>query len=135
MFLLHLSPLQCLLVQGTSGTSWGFPKGKLEEGEADIDAAVREVYEETGFDIRALIREKLYLEANVRDTNVRMYLIVGVAEETVFEPKTRNEIRVSGGYHGNVSVISSNLLIPRLHRGAVCTLCGFSHSNIPAFSP
>lgn len=84
------------MVQGyTAGTSWGFPKGKLEEGEADIDAAVREVYEETGFDIRALVSEKLYLEANIRDTNVRMYLIVGVAESTVFEPKTRNEIKVN----------------------------------------
>jgi 8-oxo-dGTP pyrophosphatase MutT (NUDIX family) len=105
-----LSPSQCLLVQGySSGTSWGFPKGKLESGETDIDAAVREVYEETGFDIRGLVQEKAFLEASIRDTNVRMYLIVGVAENTEFEPKTRNEIKVSQGicswmsscYHGD----------------------------------
>ena len=28
---------------------WGFPKGHLEEGEKPLDAAIREVYEETGF--------------------------------------------------------------------------------------
>ncbi len=49
--------LQCLLVQGyPASTSWGFPKGKLEEGEDDVDAAVREVYEETGFDSRDIIK-------------------------------------------------------------------------------
>ena len=28
---------------------WGFPKGHLEEGETPIQAAIREVQEETGF--------------------------------------------------------------------------------------
>ena len=28
---------------------WGFPKGHLEDGEKPSEAAVREVYEETGF--------------------------------------------------------------------------------------
>ena len=28
---------------------WGFPKGHLEEGENPIQAAIREVQEETGF--------------------------------------------------------------------------------------
>ena len=86
-----------MLVQGyPSGTSWGFPKGKLEEGEADEDAAVREVFEETGFDIRTLIQENCFLDASVHDSHARMYLILGGPEDTVFEPKTRNEIRVSG---------------------------------------
>ena len=93
--MLFLLILQCLLVQGyPSGTSWGFPKGKLEEGEADIDAAVREVYEEIGFDIRHLIQEKQYLDAYVKDSDARMYIIPGVPENTDFQPKTRNEIRV-----------------------------------------
>ena len=95
MYMHWTCPPQCVLVQGySSGVSWGFPKGKLEEGEEDIDAAVREVYEETGFDIRVLIRRKHFLDASVRDSHVRMYVITGVAETTAFEPKTRNEIKV-----------------------------------------
>ena len=31
------------------GGYWGFPKGHLEEGETPIQAAIREVQEETGF--------------------------------------------------------------------------------------
>jgi 8-oxo-dGTP diphosphatase len=30
---------------------WTFPKGKLEKGETEEEAAVREVYEETGLDV------------------------------------------------------------------------------------
>lgn len=29
---------------------WNFPKGKIESGESDLDAAKRELYEETGLD-------------------------------------------------------------------------------------
>ena len=32
---------------------WGYPKGHLEEGENPVDAAVREVFEETGFEVKA----------------------------------------------------------------------------------
>ena len=39
----RLAPTQCLLVQGFSTNSWGFPKGKLEDGETTEEAAIREV--------------------------------------------------------------------------------------------
>ena len=77
-----------------SCTSWGFPKGKLEEGEEDEAAAIREVYEETGFDIRGIIKKDSYLEASIHDSNARMYLIPGVPDKTQFQPKTRKEIGV-----------------------------------------
>jgi 8-oxo-dGTP pyrophosphatase MutT (NUDIX family) len=87
---------KCLLVQGyPASTSWGFPKGKLERGESDQDCAIREIYEETGFDIRALIRSEHYLECESRDGEraSRMYIIPGVPEETEFKPRVRKEIR------------------------------------------
>ena len=31
---------------------WGYPKGHLEEGEKASEAAVREVFEETGFEVK-----------------------------------------------------------------------------------
>ena len=49
-----------LLVKNKKGDStedrspwWGYPKGHLEEGEKPVDAAVREVFEETGFKVKA----------------------------------------------------------------------------------
>ena len=36
---------------------WGLPKGALDEGESEIDAAIREVREETG--IEAVVEEDL----------------------------------------------------------------------------
>ena len=49
-----------LLVKHKKGDStedrspwWGYPKGHLEEGEKPVDAAVREVFEETGVEVKA----------------------------------------------------------------------------------
>ena len=42
--------LSVLLVHRPKYGDWTFPKGKLEPGEADDEAAHREVAEETGFD-------------------------------------------------------------------------------------
>ena len=54
-----LSENKILLVKNKKGDSsadsvswWGYPKGHLEEGEKPSEAAVREVYEETGFDVK-----------------------------------------------------------------------------------
>jgi len=41
---------QYLLLKHTHGTHWGFPKGTLEPGESDWQAAVRELKEETGIE-------------------------------------------------------------------------------------
>ena len=35
----------------TSWNVWGIPKGRPDEGETHMTAAIREVYEETGFDL------------------------------------------------------------------------------------
>ncbi len=39
--------VECLLVQTPTG-QWGFPKGKRNRGEAVVDNALRELFEETG---------------------------------------------------------------------------------------
>ncbi len=39
------------------GDSWSFPKGHIEDGETDLEAARREIYEETGLTDLALVRK------------------------------------------------------------------------------
>ncbi|XP_047229331.1 m7GpppN-mRNA hydrolase isoform X2 [Girardinichthys multiradiatus] len=83
-----------LLVQGYLAKSgWGFPKGKVNEDEAPHDCAVREVLEETGFDIKNCICKDVYIEQKITDQLVRLYIIPGVSKDTKFNPKTRKEIR------------------------------------------
>lgn len=83
-----------LLVQSYwAKNSWGFPKGKVNEDEEPSHCAVREVLEETGFDISDLIDEKEYISSTIHDQLVRLYIISGVGMNTKFKPKTRKEIK------------------------------------------
>ncbi|XP_069138186.1 m7GpppN-mRNA hydrolase-like [Argopecten irradians] len=83
-----------LLVQGFwTKSSWGFPKGKVNEEESPHDCAVREVEEETGFDIVRLIDKNDFLENHFNDQLTRLYIVPGVPLNTKFQPKTRKEIK------------------------------------------
>ncbi|KAF3483446.1 mRNA-decapping enzyme 2 [Arthroderma uncinatum] len=89
---------EVVLVKGwKKGANWSFPRGKINKEEKDLDCAVREVYEETGFDIRAagLIQNEQdvkYIEIPMREQNMRLYVLRGVPKDTHFEPRTRKEI-------------------------------------------
>jgi 8-oxo-dGTP pyrophosphatase MutT (NUDIX family) len=47
--------LICVVSQ--RGNSWSLPKGHIDEGETALDAAKREIYEETGLKSLKLIKE------------------------------------------------------------------------------
>ncbi|KAI1433943.1 hypothetical protein GGR50DRAFT_665283 [Xylaria sp. CBS 124048] len=87
-----------VLVRGyKKGAGWSFPRGKINKDEDDVDCAVREVYEETGYDLRSagLIERNApvhHLDVTMHDQQVRLYVFRGVSEETVFETRTRKEI-------------------------------------------
>ncbi|KAF7720262.1 Uncharacterized protein PECH_003379 [Penicillium ucsense] len=87
-----------VLVKGwKKGANWSFPRGKINKGEPDLDCAIREVYEETGFDVRAanLIKSEdsvKSIEVTMREQHMRLFVFPGVPRDTHFEPRTRKEI-------------------------------------------
>ena len=88
---------EVVLVKGwKKGANWSFPRGKINKDERDLDCAVREVYEETGFDVReaGLVDEDNMksIEVTMREQHMRLYVFRGVPRSTHFEPRTRKEI-------------------------------------------
>ncbi|KAJ9684604.1 hypothetical protein PVL29_016865 [Vitis rotundifolia] len=83
---------RCLLVKGWKGTSWSFPRGKKNKDEEDHMCAIREVKEETGFDVSKLLNQDEYIEEIFGQQRVRLYIIAGVKDDTAFAPLTKKEI-------------------------------------------
>ena len=72
---------EILVVHRPAYDDWSFPKGKLEPGEREEDAAIREVEEETG--LRCRLEEEVattrYRDARGRDKTVRYWLMTPIA--------------------------------------------------------
>ncbi|KAL6721789.1 mRNA-decapping enzyme subunit 2 [Lecanora helva] len=89
---------EVILVKGwKKGANWSFPRGKINKDELDLECAIREVYEETGYDVEAagLVpnQERIkYIEMNLREQHMRLYVFRGIPMNTHFEPRTRKEI-------------------------------------------
>ncbi|XP_057476402.1 mRNA-decapping enzyme subunit 2-like [Actinidia eriantha] len=83
---------RCLLVKGWKGTSWSFPRGKKNKDEEDHTCAIREVLEETGFDVSKLLNKDEYIEMIFGQQRVRLYIVAGVKDDTAFAPLTKKEI-------------------------------------------
>ena len=89
---------EVVLVKGyKKGSSWSFPRGKINKDEKDIDCAIREVYEETGYDIRqaglvGIEEDVRSIDITMREQNMKLFVFPGVPKDTHFEPRTRKEI-------------------------------------------
>ena len=87
-----------VLVKGwKKGANWSFPRGKINWAEDDLTCAIREVYEETGYDIDAagLVpedRQVKHIDITMHDQQMRLYVFRDVPTDTHFEPRTRKEI-------------------------------------------
>lgn len=96
--LLNESMDQVVLVKGwKKGANWSFPRGKINKDEKDLDCAIREVYEETGFEVQEAgfvkpERDMKYIEISMREQHMRLYVFRGIPLDTKFEPRTRKEI-------------------------------------------
>lgn len=89
---------QVVLVKGwKKSANWSFPRGKINKGEADLDCAIREVYEETGFHVRdaGLIGDDenaKYIDITMREQQLRLYVFPNIPMDAQFAPRTRKEI-------------------------------------------
>jgi mRNA-decapping enzyme subunit 2 len=106
---------QCLLVKGwKSSSGWGFPKGKINQGEPEHVCAIREVrcliigtcplrfeifhrqvLEETGYNLAGQINPNDVIEMSIREQKISLYIVPDVPENFEFETRTRKEISVS----------------------------------------
>jgi 8-oxo-dGTP pyrophosphatase MutT (NUDIX family) len=79
-----------LLVHRLRYLDWTFPKGKLEKGETDEDAARREVEEETGLEVELgpELESTTYTDSKLREKTVRYWAMKPVAGEAA----PRNEV-------------------------------------------
>ncbi|MBT1698854.1 NUDIX domain-containing protein [Fulvivirgaceae bacterium PWU4] len=81
--------VEYLVVESSTGGRWVLPKGHIEEGEREEEAATREVKEETG--VWALIKCELgvsMFQYNCQDIKVRFYLMQYFRQGTLID-KTR----------------------------------------------
>lgn len=90
--LLSPSMEEVLLVRSWQGSSWGFPKGKVDKDEEDVDCAAREVYEEVGFDVSGRIDKEAFVQVFLNGKKVRLYIIRNVDKAVQFQTRTRKEI-------------------------------------------
>ena len=80
--------LEVALVHRPKYDDWTFPKGKLQANETDEEAAVREVFEETGLHVRLELDRELpsvrYRDVEGRPKVVRYWVMKAV--DGHFEP-------------------------------------------------
>ncbi|KAJ4309575.1 mRNA-decapping enzyme subunit 2 [Neodidymelliopsis sp. IMI 364377] len=96
--MLNQDMTHAVLVKGwKKGAKWSFPRGKINKEENDLDCAVREVWEETGYDLKeanlVLPEDQMKsITVTMREQSMMLYVFRGVPTDTYFEPRTRKEI-------------------------------------------
>ena len=83
---------KAVLVCTWKGKSWGFPRGKINENEEPLECAVREAFEECGYDVSQQCKEEDQLVVMEESKATKLFIATNVLECTVFVPQTRKEI-------------------------------------------
>jgi len=84
---------KCVLVKGwKSSSGWGFPKGKINQDEPTHSCAIREVLEETGYDLAQQLKFDDFIDMTIKEQRVTLYIVAGVPEDYPFQTRTRKEI-------------------------------------------
>ena len=87
---------QVLLVYEKNRNFWGFPKGHMEEGENEIETALREVKEEVGLDVEINSNKKYtlnYIINNEIDKTTVLYIAKPINENIVMQESEIENIK------------------------------------------
>lgn len=68
-----------LLIKQTKG-HWGLPKGHVEENETEEETALREVKEETNYDVE-IISDHRFVERYITDTKIDKEVVYFIAKK------------------------------------------------------
>lgn len=83
-----------LLVEGYRPKSiYTFPRGKISRGETELECAVREVYEEVGYDTSKKMLQQTYIDMSTVYKTTKLFVVMNVPENTRFQTQTRGEIK------------------------------------------
>ena len=97
VFIMNQLMNKVVLVKSYNGSWLGFPRGKVNQNEAEVECAVREAEEEIGVDLQGKLEQNSYLQFPEGQKSVKLFLVDGVDENTTeFQTQTRKEI-------GNIS--------------------------------
>ncbi len=82
-----------VLIQQKKG-NWGFPKGRIEKNETEVETAIREVKEETNLDVKIEDPDKKYIDTYFAKKNEFKEVIYFLAKRIGGEIKPQeNEIK------------------------------------------
>jgi 8-oxo-dGTP pyrophosphatase MutT (NUDIX family) len=108
--LIDTSLTQCLLIQNSvkGKTYYSFPKGKVDFGETEEQCAIRETFEETGYDISPFMQKDLYLEFKTKTKYMKFFIIFNVPTYYNFKPTSQHEIECLKWYQISNLPLSGN---------------------------
>ena len=78
-----------LVIQQVKG-HWGFPKGHVEDGESEVETAMREIKEETNLDVE-INEEYRYVEHYSPEAGIEKDVVFFIAKKTGGEIRVQEE--------------------------------------------
>lgn len=91
-----LNPAMDKVLLVRESNSWSFPKGKINQGETDLEGAMREVNEETSYDLKNNGKTPLHhvdVLEHESGKHTRLYIFADVPEDFHFKPRAQYEIQ------------------------------------------
>lgn len=81
------------LVHGRKSNKWGFPKGHMERGETEKITALREFYEETGFQLspyielnrKYIVKNNIYFQVSIDNMNELIKVVETIPDKNEIE--------------------------------------------------
>ena len=82
--------IRYLLIKNKRSANWGFPKGHIEEGESELETAVRETWEETSLrvDVDSNFRHEISYRMSNGNLKTVVYFPARFCDE---EPRRNND--------------------------------------------